>query len=91
MRNFFLRLGIAKFKLQKKDENGHFIFSLKEDLDCSGLPTDGETKCDFDAGMITGLLSSYYKRDFFTKETGCWGTGNKSCVFKSIPAKQEEA
>ena len=85
----FLRFKIGRFEVQKIDKkNKRFIFNLREDLDCSGLPPDGETKCNFDEGLFSGMLSEYYDSDFITIEKSCWGTGDKSCFFESFPIKQ---
>lgn len=84
-----MKFKMSKFSVQKLDrKNKQFAFGIKEDLDCSGLPPDGETKCDFDEGMISGLLSGFYGGEFFTRETGCWGTGDRSCFFKSVPLEK---
>ncbi|MFC1614867.1 V4R domain-containing protein [Gemmatimonadota bacterium] len=46
---------------------------------------DGETKCAFDEGLISGILTDYFKLEFETKEVGCWATGEKRCIFRSAP------
>ena len=82
----FLKNKIGRFAVKDMDlKNKIFSFYITEDIDCSGLPTNGETRCIFDAGLISGLLSAYYKTGFATKEIGCWGTGEKFCLFKSTP------
>ena len=83
----FLGARIGKFKVKKSNEKGELMFSMSEDLDCSGLAPDGETKCSIDEGIISGILSSYHKKPYITKEVGCWGTGEKSCFFKSVSLK----
>lgn len=80
---------IGLFEVKQYDEHTKtFLFVVNEDLDCSGLPIDGETKCAFDEGLISGILSSYFNTEFETKEIGCWATGEKSCIFRSSPVSR---
>lgn len=86
MQEIFLKSKIGKVNIDNIDAK-HEMYSLviSEDLDCSGLPVDGTTKCTFDEGLISGILSSFFKKEFITKEWRCWGTGEKYCLFKSYP------
>jgi uncharacterized protein len=89
--SFFLNAKIGRFEVKKSYENGEMLFSLSEDIDCSGLASDGETKCSIDEGIISGILSSFYQKTYITKEVGCWGTGEKSCFFKSVALKESKS
>ncbi|MCE5270011.1 hypothetical protein LLH00_01850 [bacterium] len=85
IRDLFLVFKIGYFEVvSKDDESREFMFDISEDLDCSGLPEDGSTKCIFDEGLISGILFSFYGRHYITHEISCWGTGEESCVFKSV-------
>jgi len=89
VRDLFLIFKIGFFEVvSKDDENREFLFDISEDLDCSGLPEDGSTKCIFDEGLISGILYSFYGRHYITHEISCWGTGEESCVFKSVSAQE---
>jgi uncharacterized protein len=86
IRDMLLKCRIGIFEVKQHDEDTNtFLFVVKEDLDCSGLPIDGETKCTFDEGLISGILSDYFQVEFETREIGCWATGEKSCIFRSAP------
>jgi len=75
-----LRIGILK--IEKTDmENLHFVMTVSEDLDCSGLPVYDFTVCDYDEGFIAGILKSYTKKNFKVKEIDCWCTGGRVCRF----------
>jgi Predicted hydrocarbon binding protein (contains V4R domain) len=74
---------IGLLKVEKSDlGNLHFIVSISEDLDCSGLPDNNETVCGFDEGFISGILKEYMGIDFLVKEIDCWSNGNKLCRFE---------
>lgn len=60
------------------------IITVAEDLDCSGLPMTDETVCDYDEGLIAGILEVYTGEEFFVKEIDCWSTGARICRFKAI-------
>ncbi|HBR02735.1 MAG TPA: 4-vinyl reductase, partial [Ruminiclostridium sp.] len=62
-------------------ENMIFILTVSEDLDCSGLPATGETVCNYDEGLIMGILEAYTSRQFTVKEVNCWSTGDWTCRF----------
>lgn len=84
IKDLFLIFKIGLFEVvSKDDENRVFVFNIAEDLDCSGLPEDGTTKCMFDEGMLSGILREFYGRSYITRELNCWGLGDESCVFRS--------
>ena len=90
IKDLLLRTRIGLFEVKQYDESTKtFLFVVNEDLDCSGMPIDGETKCAFDEGLISGILSDYYGIEFETKEIGCWATGEKSCIFRSAPVAHD--
>jgi predicted hydrocarbon binding protein len=75
-------MGIGILRVEKADaENGQFVVTVSEDLDCSGLPETGESICVYDEGFIAALLESYTGRRFVVKEVDCWCTGDRTCRF----------
>jgi uncharacterized protein len=77
------QFGIGLLRVEKADLNNlSFVFSLSEDLDCSGLPYSGVEFCDYDEGFIAGILHQYTSKSFKVKEIDCWGTGDRTCRFK---------
>jgi len=78
-----LKLGV--FRIEDVDaESGRFEFSVLEDLDCSGTPDVGATKCPFDEGLIAGILGSHLAKSVHVRETECWGAGGKMCRFEAL-------
>jgi len=77
---------IGVLKIEKADiESLHFILTVSEDLDCSGLPIIGEAVCIYDEGFIAGILFAYTNVEFEVTEIDCWATGDRTCRFEAKP------
>ena len=63
------------------EESGKIILTVSEDADCSGLPVLGETVCNYDEGFISGIMSTYSKKEYEAIEVDCWATGDRVCRF----------
>ncbi|OPY58081.1 MAG: V4R domain protein [Pelotomaculum sp. PtaU1.Bin035] len=76
-----LRLGILR--VEKADiDQGSFVMTIDEDLDCSGLPESDHEICKYDEGFIAALMESFFSgRQFHVKEVDCWCTGDRTCRF----------
>lgn len=87
--DFFRRLqeilkdmGIGILRMEKADmESQEFVFTVAEDLDCSGLPELDQGICVYDEGFIAALLECFTGRKFNVKEVDCWCTGDRTCRF----------
>jgi uncharacterized protein len=78
----FRDLGIGIFRVEKADlETNSFVFTVSEDLDCSGLPELDYEICTYDEGFIAGLLESFSGKGFVVREIDCWCTGDRTCRF----------
>jgi predicted hydrocarbon binding protein len=78
----FKDLGIGIFRVEKADlEANSFVFTVSEDLDCSGLPQLDYEICTYDEGFIAGLLESFSGKGFVVKEVDCWCLGDRTCRF----------
>jgi hypothetical protein len=76
-----LKIGILR--IEKADmEKLEFYLTVEEDLDCSGLPISDESVCDYDEGLIAGILNEYTGKAFVAREVDCWATGDRVCRFK---------
>ena len=74
--------GIGILRIETADyEQGKYVMSLSEDLDCSGLPELDYEICVYDEGFIAGLLESFTGERFKVKEVDCWCTGDRTCRF----------
>ncbi|HBC73931.1 MAG TPA: 4-vinyl reductase [Candidatus Wallbacteria bacterium] len=75
-------LNIGIFRVESADpENGHFVFTVAEDLDCSGIPVCSEEICTYDEGFISGILFEFTQKRFIVKEVDCWCSGDRVCRF----------
>jgi len=82
-----LKIGVLRME-QADMENLHFILTVSEDLDCSGLPIFGETVCEYDEGFIAGIFMEYTGMEFVAKELDCWATGDRTCRFEAKACKK---
>jgi predicted hydrocarbon binding protein len=77
-----LRIGI--FRVEKTDMGkDQFVFTVDEDLDCSGLPDTSDVICVYDEGFIQGILESFSGKGFDVREIDCWCTGSRTCRFEA--------
>ena len=80
----FNAMGIGIFRVESaKEDNSHFIFTVGEDLDCSGLPDTADVVCVYDEGFIQGVLESFSGINFTVREIDCWCTGARTCRFEA--------
>ncbi|MDY3766613.1 MAG: 4-vinyl reductase [Lachnospiraceae bacterium] len=80
----FQELKVGILRIEKFDrETGKMILTISEDVDCSGLPMLGETVCNYDEGILSGILTSYTKKDYNAIEIDCWATGDRVCRFQA--------
>lgn len=75
-------MGVGIFRVERADlEKRSFVFTVSEDLDCSGLPELDYEICVYDEGFIAGLMESFTGINFKVKEVDCWCTGDRTCRF----------
>jgi predicted hydrocarbon binding protein len=80
----FNSLGIGIFQIESATEdNSRFIFTVEEDLDCSGLPDTSTVVCVYDEGFIQGVMESFSGKKFNVREIDCWCTGARTCRFEA--------
>lgn len=88
LKDHFTQMGIGIFRIESADpQGGHFIFTVDEDLDCSGLPDTMDVICVYDEGFIQGILESFSGKNFKVEEIDCWCTGARTCRFEAKTRK----
>ena len=77
------KFGMGILRVEKAEmEKLSFVFTVSEDLDCSGLPYSGVAFCDYDEGFLAGIMHAYTGQHFKVREVDCWGTGERTCRFE---------
>ncbi|MGL6195174.1 MAG: V4R domain-containing protein [Thermoguttaceae bacterium] len=75
-------IGVGILRIEEASpEDGKFVLTVSEDLDCSGLPDLGIEVCTYDEGFISGIFEKYTGLQFNVKEVDCWCTGDRTCRF----------
>jgi hypothetical protein len=75
-------MGVGVLRVEQADlDQGSFVLTVSEDLDCSGLPELHYEICTYDEGFIAGLLENFTGAAFRVKEVDCWCTGDRTCRF----------
>ena len=83
LEKLFIELGKGIIRIEKTDmENLNFIITMAEDLDCSGLPINNETICNYDEGFLAGIFEEYTGFNLEAKELDCWAQGSQICRFE---------
>jgi predicted hydrocarbon binding protein len=81
-----LKMGVVR--VEKLDrEDGSFVITVGEDLDCSGLPVTGEVVCNYDEGFLAGVAEAYNNKAFQVREIDCWASGDRVCRFAGKPVQ----
>lgn len=77
-------LALALFKVGLADVVDESLNRMRvniyECMSCYGLPNIGRTMCDFEAGVLQGVLTKLYGENV-VRERYCWGLGYSFCVF----------
>lgn len=76
------KMGVLRIEKMEED-TGKIILTVSEDADCSGLPTLGETVCNYDEGFLSGILTAYSGKPYTAIEIDCWATGDRVCRFRA--------
>jgi uncharacterized protein len=75
---------VGILRIEEMDlEKGHFVITVSEDLDCSGLPEKDFQICTYDEGFLAALMESFTGKKFAVKEVDCWCTGDRTCRFSA--------
>jgi len=78
----FREYGIGIVRIEEADlEKGRFVFTVEEDMDCSGLPEMDMEICKFDEGFLAGILEHSTGCTYQVTEVDCWCTGARICRF----------
>ncbi len=83
-------IGVLRVE-EEKLAAGRMVLTVSEDLDCSGLPEQGDQVCIYDEGFLEGLLEAFTGQRFQVREIDCWCTGDRTCRFLATALPSPEA
>ena len=75
----FMMLGELEVELDEEK----VLVKLSKCMTCYRLPATGGALCDFERGLVDGVLEHITGADVITKETLCWGLGDTVCQFEA--------
>jgi len=81
MKEWFASTGLGELEVELDDEK--LVVKLDRCATCHHLPSVGAAMCDFERGLIDGVLEGITGTDVLTKETLCWGLGDTVCQFEA--------
>lgn len=88
VQDMFKDLGIGIFRVESFNvDTLEAMFTVDEDLDCSGLPDIDDQICVYDEGFIAGILLGFTGKTFEVNEVDCWCTGARTCRFSAKPVE----
>ena len=79
MMKIFIESRIGLLDIIKESVNNMKIH-IYECITCSGIPNIGKCVCDFEAGVLSGMLEKLVARNI-VRERYCWGRGYSFCGF----------
>jgi predicted hydrocarbon binding protein len=87
VKQLLLDMNVGILRVESADADKlHFLLTVAEDLDCSGLPDMGHAVCTYDEGFIAGVFNAFSGEEYDVKEIDCWCTGDRTCRFEVRPA-----
>ena len=81
LKSWFHDMGLGELEVEVDEEK--VLVKLTHCLTCHMLPNVGLPLCDFERGIIDGVLEAVTGSEVLTKETLCWGLGDTVCQFEA--------
>jgi diguanylate cyclase (GGDEF)-like protein len=78
---WFQEMELGQLEIEFDEEK--VLVKLTRCLTCYRLPKVGAALCDFERGIIDGVLETAMGVEVLTKETLCWGLGDTVCQFEA--------
>jgi diguanylate cyclase (GGDEF)-like protein len=87
LKSWFSYMTLGDLEIELDEEK--VLVKLSKCMTCYRLPATGTPLCDFERGLIDGVLERITGTDVITKETLCWGLGDTVCQFEAYVADGE--
>lgn len=81
LKDWFAEMGLGGLEVELDDEK--LIVKLAHCPTCHRMPNVGVPLCDFERGLVDGVLERITGAEVLTKETLCWGLGDTVCQFEA--------
>lgn len=86
LKDWFVSMQLGELEVELDEER--VLVKLARCLTCHGLPAVGAPLCDFERGLIDGVLEVVTGTEVITKETMCIGLGDTICQFEGYAGEQ---
>ncbi|HMK93673.1 MAG TPA: DUF2507 domain-containing protein [Thermoleophilia bacterium] len=85
LRSWFAAMRLGELEIELDDEK--ILVKLSHCATCHRLPATGSPLCDFERGLIDGVLERITGAEVISKETLCWGLGDTVCQFEAYASE----
>ena len=86
LKDWFREMRLGELEVELDEER--VLVKLTHCLSCQRMTPRGTPMCDFERGLIDGVLETITGADILTKETLCWGLGDTVCQFEGYSGEQ---
>jgi diguanylate cyclase (GGDEF)-like protein len=86
LKAWFRHMCLGDLEVELDEER--VLVKLGHCLSCQRLPAGGTAVCDFERGLVDGVLEGITGTEVVTKETLCWGLGDTVCQFEGYSGEQ---
>jgi diguanylate cyclase (GGDEF)-like protein len=86
LKDWFRDMRLGELEVELDEER--VLVKLTHCLSCQRMTPKGTPMCDFERGLIDGVLEGITGADILTKETLCWGLGDAVCQFEGYSGEQ---
>ncbi len=86
LKDWFRDMQLGQLEVELDEER--VLVKLTHCLSCQRLEPTGTPVCDFERGIIDGVLEAITGLEILTKETLCWSLGDTVCQFEGYSGDQ---
>jgi diguanylate cyclase (GGDEF)-like protein len=87
LKDWFTQMDLGELEVEVDEEK--VLVKLSHCITCYRLPATGAALCDFERGLIDGVLERLTGRPVLTRETLCWGLGDTVCQFEAYLSEHD--
>ena len=83
LQDVLLKMSIGKLVIEKVNlPEGHITLRVDECVSCAGVTGASEPICQFEGGLVAGVLSEFLDKRVKATETRCNACGDGTCGFE---------